>query len=64
VAEAQAAKLQKAARKKPIVLSAVGHIAVDKVLQRLVRILNEESDSDSDEDAQSAGEQSRWSPLT
>jgi GTP-binding protein len=63
-AEAQAVKLQKAARKKPIVLSAVGHIAVDKVLQRLVRILNEESESESDEDAQSAGEQSRWSPLT
>ena len=63
-AEVQAAKLQKAARKKPIVLSAVGHVAVDKALQRLVRILNEESDSESDEDAQSAGEQSGWSPLT
>lgn len=63
-AEAQAAKLQKAARKKPIVLSAVGHIAVDKTLQRLARILNEENDSGSDEDAQSAGEQSGWSPLT
>jgi GTP-binding protein len=63
-AETQALRLQKAAPKKPIVLSAVGRIAVDKVLQRLVRILNEESDSDSDEDAQSAGERTGWSPLT
>jgi GTPase len=62
-AEEQAAKLQKAARKKPILLSAVSQINVDKTLQRLVRMLNEGGEAEQEEDAHSAGEQSGWSPL-
>jgi GTP-binding protein len=62
-AEEQAEKLQKACRKKPIMLSALAKINVDKTLQRLVRILNEQAASEENEEEQSGGEDAGWSPL-
>jgi GTPase len=62
-AEEQAAKLAKACRKKPFMISAVSGLSVDKVLVRLVRILTQAPGTDDYDDSHSEDEQIGWSPL-
>jgi GTP-binding protein len=59
----QAAKLQKAARKKPIILSAVAAMNVEVVLRRIAKLLKGESEGDEIDSADENGSSSGWSPL-
>jgi GTP-binding protein len=59
----QAAKLQKAARKKPLELSAVAGMNVEMVLRRIARLLKGESESEDNETAGDDSGSTGWSPL-
>ncbi|NJM34232.1 MAG: GTPase ObgE [Rhodomicrobium sp.] len=62
-AASQTERLRKACRKKPFLLSAVARINVDNVLQRLARIIRNESVAETDETAQTDDHSHEWSPL-
>jgi GTP-binding protein len=59
----QAARLQKAARKKPILLSAVTQLNVESVLFRIARLLKNEHDEEDHELASDDDSETGWSPL-
>jgi GTP-binding protein len=59
----QAARLQKAARKKPILISAATQLNVEAVLFRIARLLKNEYDDDEHEIASDGDQSKGWSPL-
>lgn len=59
-AEAKAAQLRKACRKKPFILSSVAHQNVNDVLFRIARLLKEQTD---DEAENQSDVDEGWSPL-
>ena len=62
-AEEQAERLRKACRRKPVRLSALSKLNVDKVLRRIARGLGRDGEPDENEAAQADDLSSRWSPL-
>jgi GTP-binding protein len=63
VAAEQAEKLRKACRKKPFLLSSVSRKNVDDVLLRLVRVIRGEVDRETDDEDETSGGSSGWTPL-
>jgi hypothetical protein len=63
VAAEQAEKLRKACRKKPFLLSSVSRKNVDDVLLRLVRVIRGEVDRETDDEDETSGDSSGWTPL-
>ena len=59
----QAAKLQKAARKKPILLSAVTGMSVEIVLRRIAQLLKGESAAEENDATEGEETSHGWSPL-
>lgn len=62
-AEDQAAKLKKACRKKPFLISAVSGLNVDGVLLRIGQILKNEDEQRREEADSEQGELAGWSPF-
>ena len=62
-AEEQAERLRKACRRKPVRLSALSKLNVDKVLRRIATSLSRDGELGENEAAQTDDLSGRWSPL-
>ncbi len=62
-ADEQAERLRKACRRKPVLLSAVSKLNVDKVLRRIATSLSRDGELGENEAAQADDLSGRWSPL-
>ncbi|WP_088344940.1 MULTISPECIES: GTPase ObgE [Rhodomicrobium] len=63
-AAAQAEALKKAARKKPILISAVTKFHVEIALRRIASILKAPAGADQDDTESEAGNGAQWSPIS